>query len=179
MTDGLCVRHCSSREFQPAAAAAAYFGFGELEEALIHGGGGASASTGGCGVDPGVITRSDVAAQTKRKPFLFFSSLGTSATCQKGSWARSRFSPRARARPVHSAAQGETCLAFWRPCWFPFLCNTVCSSCSCTAYNGVDADATKMETLRLLSWFLFLMHYFFLLLATSSLSLSATSWHGG
>ncbi|PAN27450.1 hypothetical protein PAHAL_5G082100 [Panicum hallii] len=52
-------------DFQPAAAAAAYFGFGELEEALIHGGGGgASASTGG-GVDPGVITRSDVAAQTK------------------------------------------------------------------------------------------------------------------
>ena len=94
MTDGLCVRHCSSREFQPAAAAAAYFGFRELEEALIHGGGGASASTGGCGVDPGVMTRSDVAAQTKRKPFLFFSSLGTSATCQKGSWARFRFSPR-------------------------------------------------------------------------------------
>lgn len=38
---------------QPAAAAAAYFGFGELEEALIHGGGG--------GVDPGVITKNDVA----------------------------------------------------------------------------------------------------------------------
>ncbi|KAG2602104.1 hypothetical protein PVAP13_5KG654700 [Panicum virgatum] len=57
-------------EFQPAAAAAAYFGFGELEEALIHGGGGASASTGGCGIDPGVITRSDVAAQTKPAGYL-------------------------------------------------------------------------------------------------------------
>ncbi|XP_039809514.1 transcription factor LG2-like isoform X1 [Panicum virgatum] len=50
-------------DIQPAAPASAYFGFVELEEALIHGGG-ASASTGGC-VDPGVITRSDVAAQTK------------------------------------------------------------------------------------------------------------------
>lgn len=40
-----------TREFQPAAAAAAYFG--ELEEALIHG-----------GVDPGMI-KSDV--QTKCK----------------------------------------------------------------------------------------------------------------
>ena len=168
MTDGLCVRRCSSRDIQPAAPAAAYFGFGELEEALIHGGG-ASASTGGC-VDPGVITRSDVAAQTKRKLLL-------------GSCSSSLSEPRLHAKKalglafvsrlaVHSAAQGETCLAFWRPCWFPFLCNTVCSSCSCTAYNGVDADATKMETLRLLSWFLFLMHYFFLLLATSSLSLS-------
>lgn len=39
-----------------AAAAAAYFGFGELEEeALIHGGG------VGVGVDPGVITKNDVA----------------------------------------------------------------------------------------------------------------------
>nr|WGO51578.1 TGACG-binding transcription factor 10 [Saccharum hybrid cultivar ROC22] len=45
-------------DFQPAAAAAAYFGFGELEEALIHGGGGA-ANAGG--VDPGVIIKNDVA----------------------------------------------------------------------------------------------------------------------
>ncbi|XP_022682636.1 transcription factor LG2 isoform X4 [Setaria italica] len=51
-------------DFQPAAAAAAYFGFGELEEALIHGGGGASANAGG-GVDPGVIIKSDAPAQTK------------------------------------------------------------------------------------------------------------------
>lgn len=54
MTDGLRVRYCLGRDYhQPAAAAAAYFGFGELEEALIHGGGG--------GVDPGVITKNDVA----------------------------------------------------------------------------------------------------------------------
>ena len=117
MTDGLCVRRCSSRDIQPAAPAAAYFGFGELEEALIHGGG-ASASTGGC-VDPGVITRSDVAAQTKRKLLL-------------GSCSSSLSEPRLHAKKalglafvsrlaVHSAAQGETCLAFWRPCWFPFL----------------------------------------------------------
>ena len=148
MTDGLCVRHCSSREFQPAAAAAAYFGFGELEEALIHGGG-ASASTGGC-VDPGVITRSDVAAQTKRKLLLdsCSSSLSEPRLHAKKALGLAFVSRLA----VHSAAQGETCLAFWRPCWFPFLCNTVCSSCSCscTAYNGVDADATKMETSRLL-----------------------------
>ncbi|XP_066312987.1 transcription factor LG2-like isoform X2 [Miscanthus floridulus] len=45
-------------DFQPAAAAAAYFGFGELEEALIHGGAGA-ANAGG--VDPGVIIKNDVA----------------------------------------------------------------------------------------------------------------------
>ncbi|KAJ1286314.1 hypothetical protein BS78_03G344000 [Paspalum vaginatum] len=44
-------------DFQPAAAAAACFGFGELEEALIHGGGGGNA----VGVDPGVIIKSDVA----------------------------------------------------------------------------------------------------------------------
>ncbi|CAL4953567.1 unnamed protein product [Urochloa decumbens] len=54
-------------DFQPAAAAAAYFGFGELEEALIHGGcgGGASANNAGGGVDQGVIIKSDVAAQAK------------------------------------------------------------------------------------------------------------------
>ncbi|XP_066310265.1 transcription factor LG2-like isoform X3 [Miscanthus floridulus] len=45
-------------DFQPAAAAAAYFGFGELEEALIHGGGGA---VNAGGVDPGVIIKNDVA----------------------------------------------------------------------------------------------------------------------
>ncbi|OQU87894.1 hypothetical protein SORBI_3003G363600 [Sorghum bicolor] len=45
-------------DFQPAAAAAAYFGFGELEEALIHGGGGAGNAHG---VDPGVIIKNDVA----------------------------------------------------------------------------------------------------------------------
>uniref|UniRef100_A0A0E0H6K4 DOG1 domain-containing protein n=1 Tax=Oryza nivara TaxID=4536 RepID=A0A0E0H6K4_ORYNI len=45
------VRYCLGRDFQPAAAAAAYFG--ELEEALIHG-----ANAGGV-VDPGMI-RADV-----------------------------------------------------------------------------------------------------------------------
>ncbi|OEL18309.1 Transcription factor HBP-1b(c1) [Dichanthelium oligosanthes] len=51
-------------DFQPAAAAAAYFGFGELEEALIHGGGGGASAS--AGVDPGVIIKGDVAtAQTK------------------------------------------------------------------------------------------------------------------
>ncbi|KAF8775253.1 hypothetical protein HU200_004657 [Digitaria exilis] len=49
-------------DFQPAAAAAAYFGFGELEEALIHGGGGGGASAANAGgVDPGVIIKSDAA----------------------------------------------------------------------------------------------------------------------
>ncbi|CAL4973024.1 unnamed protein product [Urochloa decumbens] len=54
-------------DFQPAAAAAAYFGFGELEEALIHGGGGGGASANNAGgVDhQGVIIKSDVAAQAK------------------------------------------------------------------------------------------------------------------
>nr|CAB3474877.1 unnamed protein product [Digitaria exilis] len=67
MTEGLCVRNFLSRDFQPAAAAAAYFGFGELEEALIHGGGGGGASAANAGgVDPGVIIKSDAAAQTKQ-----------------------------------------------------------------------------------------------------------------
>jgi hypothetical protein len=57
------------RDFQPAAAAAAYFGFGELEEALIHGGGGAGNAHG---VDPGVIIKNDV-AQAKCKFFFFIS----------------------------------------------------------------------------------------------------------
>ncbi|CAO1942364.1 unnamed protein product [Urochloa humidicola] len=52
-------------DFQPAAAAAAYFGFGELEEALNHGGGSAYANNAGGGADPGVIIKSDVAAQAK------------------------------------------------------------------------------------------------------------------
>ncbi|XP_066310264.1 transcription factor LG2-like isoform X2 [Miscanthus floridulus] len=53
-------------DFQPAAAAAAYFGFGELEEALIHGGGGA---VNAGGVDPGVIIKNDV-AQAKSAGYL-------------------------------------------------------------------------------------------------------------
>lgn len=72
MTDGLRVRYCLGRDYhQPADAAAAYFGFGELEEALIHGGG------GGGGLDPGVITKNDV-AQAKCK---FFFSFSFSSSC--------------------------------------------------------------------------------------------------
>lgn len=68
MTDGLCVRYCSSRDFQPSAAAAAYFGFGELEEALIHGGGGGASANAAGGVDPGMTIKSDAPGQqTKRK----------------------------------------------------------------------------------------------------------------
>jgi transcription factor TGA len=59
------VRSLLGRDFQPTAAAAAYFG--ELEEALINGG----ATAGGIGVDhrhPGGMITSDV--QTKCKLLL-------------------------------------------------------------------------------------------------------------
>lgn len=48
------VRYCLGRDFQPAAAAAAYFG--ELEEALIHG----AANAGGVGHHPGSMITSDM-----------------------------------------------------------------------------------------------------------------------
>lgn len=135
MTDGLRVRYCLGRDFhQPAAAAAAYFGFGELEEALIHGGG------VGVGVDPGVITKNDV-AQAKCK-FLFFfffifllcvSGVRTSRVlCQKGSSVSCDTG-------MHSATLGETCLAFCAPaCRFPFLCKqTQCAyAAAAPACNG-------------------------------------------
>ncbi|XP_035821978.1 transcription factor LG2 isoform X4 [Zea mays] len=65
-------------DFQPAAASAAYFGFGELEEALIHGGGAASA---GGGVDPGVIIKNDV-AQAKSAGYLAGAGTGRPPTLE-------------------------------------------------------------------------------------------------
>jgi hypothetical protein len=98
MTDGLCVRYCSSRDFQPSAAAAAYFGFGELEEALIHGGGGGASANAAGGVDPGMTIKSDAPGQqTKRK--LSSSSLSLSEPRLLAKKARFL------ASPVHSAAQ--------------------------------------------------------------------------
>lgn len=122
MTDGLRVRYCLGRDFhQPAAAAAAYFGFGELEEALIHGGGG--------GVDPGVITKNDV-AQAKCKFFFSFSFSSSSCVSPEsgllGYFAR-------KARPfLATRAQRRTGRDMPRllcSCRLPFLCkqaNTVC-----------------------------------------------------
>jgi len=118
---GSVCANCLGRDFQPAAAAAAYFGFGELEEALIHGGGGA-ANAGG--VDPGVIIKNDV-AQAKCK--LFFFSLSSfclrspdlGSTCQKGAFVS------CSAAHGHSAAQGETCLAFCVPAGFHSYANSV------------------------------------------------------
>lgn len=123
------VRYCLGRDFQPAAAAAAYFGFGELEEALIHGGGTASA---GGGVDPGVIIKNDV-AQAKCKLFFFLPS--PSSFCLRSPAGlgylpkRLAFDPCSAAHG-HSASQGETCLAFCVPAGFHSYANTVCIVCS-------------------------------------------------
>jgi hypothetical protein len=106
------VRYFLGRDFQPAAAAAAYFG--ELEEALIHG-----------GIDPGMI-KSD--AQTTKQCkllrstsqlacLLFLLSLHTCLDrfCRKGS----RFLLAAQ----HSTGTGRDMPRLLRS--FPFLCNTV------------------------------------------------------
>ncbi|ONM36269.1 transcription factor LG2 isoform X1 [Zea mays] len=66
-------------DFQPAAASAAYFGFGELEEALIHGGGAASA---GGGVDPGVIIKNDVAQAKSAAGYLAGAGTGRPPTLE-------------------------------------------------------------------------------------------------
>ena len=146
---GSVCANCLGRDFQPAAAAAAYFGFGELEEALIHGGGGA-ANAGG--VDPGVIIKNDV-AQAKCKLFFFSSSsfclrspdLGS--TCQKGAFVS------CSAAHGHSAAQGETCLAFCVPAGFHSYANSVHMQQLHLhiVVRCPDADATIMERSRLLS----------------------------
>ncbi|ONM36264.1 Basic leucine zipper protein [Zea mays] len=73
------VRYCLGRDFQPAAASAAYFGFGELEEALIHGGGAASA---GGGVDPGVIIKNDVAQAKSAAGYLAGAGTGRPPTLE-------------------------------------------------------------------------------------------------
>ncbi|KAG8078542.1 hypothetical protein GUJ93_ZPchr0007g3653 [Zizania palustris] len=57
------VRYCLGRDFQPAVAAAAYFG--ELEEALIHG----ANANANAGVDPGMI-RADVHAKSATEGYL-------------------------------------------------------------------------------------------------------------
>jgi hypothetical protein len=132
------VRYCLGRDFQPAAASAAYFGFGELEEALIHGGGAASA---GGGVDPGVIIKNDV-AQAKCKCFFFCllrlpSVSGVRpdwATCQKGS--RSILARLRTGTAPHRASRRDMPRLLCS-CRFPFLCKHSVHSMQC------DADATQ------------------------------------
>ncbi|CAO2182269.1 unnamed protein product [Urochloa humidicola] len=95
-------------DFQPVAAAAAYFGFGELEEALIHGGGGgggASANNAAGGGDPGVIIKSDVAAQAKPAAagYLAGAGAGRPPTLEIfPSW------PMRHQQQLHSRKQGST-----------------------------------------------------------------------
>jgi hypothetical protein len=105
------VRYFLGRDFQPAAAAAAYFG--ELEEALIHG-----------GIDPGMI-KSD--AQTTKQCKLLRST--SQLAC-----LLFLLSEKARVSclPHNTApAQGETCLAFCGP----FL-SYATQSPHATAHNG-------------------------------------------
>ena len=148
----VCANCLGCRDFQPAAAAAAYFGFGELEEALIHGGGGAGNAHG---VDPGVIIKNDV-AQAKCKFFFYFNLRSVSGvrtwallTCQKGAFVS------CSAAHGHSAAQGETCLAFCVPAGFHSYANSVHMQLrhlhTPIVVRCPDADTTIMEISRLLS----------------------------
>jgi hypothetical protein len=103
------VRYCLGRDFQPAAAAAAYFG--ELEEALIHG-----------GIDPGMI-KSD-AQTTKQCKLLanlfvccFFSLYIPALTAfaeREGSFLACRTTQHRTGRGMPGLLRS-----------FPFLCNTV------------------------------------------------------
>jgi hypothetical protein len=119
------------RDFQPAAAAAAYFGFGELEEALIHGGGGA-ANAGG--VDPGVIIKNDV-AQAKCK--LFFSSFNLRSVSGVQTWALPLLAKKARSflarlrtgTAPHRARHASPFV--FLPVSIPMQTVCVCSSCTC------------------------------------------------
>jgi hypothetical protein len=165
------------RDFQPAAAAAAYFGFGELEEALIHGGGGA-ANAGG--VDPGVIIKNDV-AQAKCK--LFFSSFNLRSVSGVQTWALPLLAKKARSflarlrtgTAPHRAI--ETCLAFCVPAGFHSYANSVRMQLLHLhiVVRCPDVDATIMEMSRLLSSPTVCIH---LALAPLSLFLSVQA-HGG
>jgi len=119
--------NCLGRDFQPAAAAAAYFGFGELEEALIHGGGGA---VNAGGVDPGVIIKNDV-AQAKCK--LFFLRLRSVSGVQ--TWAllakKARsFLARLRTGTAPHRARHASPFVFL-PVSIPMQTVCICSSCTC------------------------------------------------
>ncbi|OQU87898.1 hypothetical protein SORBI_3003G363600 [Sorghum bicolor] len=87
-------------DFQPAAAAAAYFGFGELEEALIHGGGGAGNAHG---VDPGVIIKNDVAQAKSAAAAGYLAGAGRPPTLEIfPSW------PMRHQQQLHSRKHGST-----------------------------------------------------------------------
>jgi hypothetical protein len=123
---GSVCANCLGRDFQPAAAAAAYFGFGELEEALIHGGGGA-ANAGG--VDPGVIIKNDV-AQAKCKLL--------SPESRPGLYL---YLPKRRVRFLLGCARAQRRTGRDMPrllcsCRFPFLCKQCAYAAAAPAYSG-------------------------------------------
>lgn len=132
----VCANCLGCRDFQPAAAAAAYFGFGELEEALIHGGGGAGNAHG---VDPGVIIKNDV-AQAKCKFFFLFQS----PFCLWSPDLGSTYLPKRRVRFMLGCARAQRRTGRDMPrllcsCRFPFLCKQCAYAAAAPAYSNSGA----------------------------------------
>lgn len=122
------VRYCLGRDFQPAAAAAAYFG--ELEEALIHG-----ANAGGV-VDPGMI-RADVHSKCKPNFLLSFLFSLSLFLCIDVSVSLQTLSDCHTWRDMPRLLRSST--------QWPATC-TEREKLLLAPHKWRDADATKMET---------------------------------